>query len=68
MIALLTAAVFAGLRWLRPDDRDISRNIVIGRDMAPGNVHDAFVFPGYGYDGQFYYRMAINPFRARQAG
>ncbi len=62
LITLLAATGFAVARW----DlwyRNISKFILIGQNFA----HPAQLPPGmplrtqYGYDGQFYYRLAINP-------
>lgn len=63
LIALLAAAGFVLARWDLWARRSISRFILIGRIFA----HPAQLPAGmplraqYGYDGQFYYRLAINP-------
>ncbi len=64
LITLLAATVFVVARWEIWSRRTISRFILIGQDFA----HPAQLPPGmplrvsYGYDGQFYYRLAVNPF------
>jgi hypothetical protein len=63
LIALLAATGFVVARWDLWARRNISRFILIGQHFA----HPAQLPPGmplraaYGYDGQFYYRLAINP-------
>jgi hypothetical protein len=65
--ALVTLAATTGFvlaRWDMWSQRTISRFILIGQHFA----HPAQLPPGmplraaYGYDGQFFYRLAINPF------
>jgi hypothetical protein len=63
LITLLAAAGFVLARWDEWSRRSISRFILIGQNFA----HPAQLPAGmplraaYGYDGQFYYRLAINP-------
>jgi hypothetical protein len=63
LLVLLAATGFVVARWEMWSRRSISRFILIGRDFA----HPAQLPPGMplraltGYDGQFYYRLAINP-------
>ncbi len=63
LVALLGATGFVLARWEIWSRRSISRFILIGQNFA----HPAQLPPGmplrtaYGYDGQFYYRLAINP-------
>lgn len=63
LITLLAAAGFVLARWSLWARHSISRFILIGENFA----HPAQLPPGmplrkaYGYDGQFYYRLAINP-------
>ena len=63
LITLLAATGFVLARWEMWSGRSISRFILIGQDFA----HPAQLPPGMplraksGYDGQFYYRLAINP-------
>jgi hypothetical protein len=64
LIALLAVAGVMLGRWDMWSRRSISRFILIGQHFA----HPAQLPPGmplraaYGYDGQFYYRLAVNPF------
>ncbi len=63
LVALLGATGFVLARWEIWSRRNISRFILIGQDFA----HPAQLPPGMplrtatGYDGQFYYRLAMNP-------
>jgi hypothetical protein len=62
-IALLTALAFVLARWQTWAKGDITRFILVGRHFAtlsqlPSGVA---VAPTYGYDGQFFYRLALNP-------
>ncbi len=63
LITLLAATGFVVARWDLWSRRSIARFILIGQHFA----HPAQLPPGmplraaYGYDGQFYYRLAINP-------
>ena len=63
LITLLAATGFVLARWDEWSRRNISRFILIGQHFA----HPAQLPPGmplraqYGYDGQFFYRLAINP-------
>lgn len=64
--AALTAAAFvvlAALRWLVAAHRDITRWILAERPFAdPATVpHGLHVAAQNGYDGQFYYRIALDP-------
>ena len=62
-IALFTALAFVLARWQLWAKGDITRFILVGRHFAtlsqlpPGVA----VAPTYGYDGQFFYRLALNP-------
>ena len=67
VITLIMAAATTGFvlaRWDMWSRRTISRFILIGQHFA----HPAQLPPGmplrlaYGYDGQFFYRLAVNPF------
>jgi hypothetical protein len=68
LITLLAAAGFVAARWEMWSRRTISRFILIGQNFA----HPAQLPPGMplraksGYDGQFYYRLAINPLNFHQ--
>ncbi|HEV2360161.1 MAG TPA: hypothetical protein VGS21_00515 [Acidimicrobiales bacterium] len=62
-IALIGAAVFVVARLVFGTDGDITRFIVVGSANLsghglPAGVH---VFAGTGYDGQFYFREALDP-------
>ena len=56
-VAFVLARLAAVARW------DVTRFVMAGSDFvdpskAPAGLH---VFPGTGYDGQFYYRLALDP-------
>jgi hypothetical protein len=63
LIALLAAAAFVLARWRGWAKGRISRFILVGRHfVTPGQLpHGIAVSPTYGYDGQFYYRLALDP-------
>ena len=63
LIATLAALAFALARWQTWAHGSISRFILVGRHFAtPAQLpHGMPVAPTYGYDGQFFYRLAINP-------
>ena len=63
LIAGALAIVFVGLRLLVAADGDISRFIVAGAGVTDAaQVQPAIhVFDSFGYDGQFYWRLATNP-------
>ena len=63
LIALLAALGFALARWQTWANGTIGRFILVGSHFAtraqlPSGVP---VAPTYGYDGQFFYRLALNP-------
>ena len=61
--AALFATVFVVRRVVSVESGDVSGNVLIGRLNAPGRVPgDLSVLSGPGYDGQFYYRLAVDPF------
>jgi hypothetical protein len=68
LVTLLAATGFVVARWEMWSRRSISRFILIGQDFA----HPAQLPAGMplraatGYDGQFYYRLAINPLNFHQ--
>jgi hypothetical protein len=64
VIALLTATVFVTARLVFAAHGDITRFLVVGSaNLAPhGLPAGIHVFAGSGYDGQFYYRQALDPF------
>ena len=63
LIAALAALAFALARWQTWAHGSISRFILVGRHFAtPAQLpHGMPVAPTYGYDGQFFYRLALNP-------
>jgi hypothetical protein len=63
LIALLAALGFALARWQTWAHGNISRFIMVGMHFAtPAQVPPGVpVAPTYGYDGQFFYRLALNP-------
>ena len=63
LIALLAALAFVLARWQTWAKGNIGRFILVGRHFAtPSQLpHGIPVAPTYGYDGQFFYRLALNP-------
>ena len=63
-IALLAALAFVLARRQLWAQGDITRFILVGRHFAtPAQLPPRIALsPTYGYDGQFYYRLALNPF------
>jgi hypothetical protein len=63
LIALLAALVFVLARWLTWAHHSLGRFIVVGRHFAtPAQLPPGVpVNPKYGNDGQFFYRLALNP-------
>ena len=63
LIALLAALAFALARWQTWAHGSIGRFILVGRRFAtPSQLpHGIPLSPTYGYDGQFFYRLALNP-------
>jgi hypothetical protein len=61
--ALLAALAFAIARWQTWAKGRISAFILVGRHFAvPSQLpHGIPLQPTYGYDGQFFYRLALNP-------
>jgi hypothetical protein len=68
LIALLAALAFALVRWLGWAHGHISRFILVGRHFATVAQlpHGMPVARTYGYDGQFFYRLALNPVNFHQ--
>ncbi len=63
VVAALGGTLFVLARLFVVAKGDLSRFVMAGRDFvdpatAPPGLH---VFPGTGYDGQFYYRLALDP-------
>jgi hypothetical protein len=63
LIAALAALAFTLARWQTWAHGSVSRFILVGRHFAtPAQLpHGMPLAPTYGYDGQFFYRLAINP-------
>ena len=63
VIATVAALAFALARWQTWAHGRISAFILVGRHFAtPAQLpHGMPVQPTYGYDGQFFYRLALNP-------
>jgi hypothetical protein len=63
VIGLLGALGFTLARWQTWAHGSISRFILVGRHFShPDQLpHGMPVAPTYGYDGQFFYRLALNP-------
>jgi hypothetical protein len=63
LIALVAALGFALARWQTWASGSISRFILVGSHFAtPAQLPPGVpVAPTYGYDGQFFYRLALNP-------
>ena len=63
VIATLAAAAFTVVRWQTWAHGHISRFILVGRHFAtPSQLpHGVPLAKMYGYDGQFFYRLALNP-------
>jgi hypothetical protein len=63
LIALLAAFGFVLARWQIWAHGNIGRFILVGHHFASSAQlpHGIPVAPTYGYDGQFFYRLALNP-------
>jgi hypothetical protein len=58
----VVSAVVAGARIIVAGHRNIASFIVVGADHVRGRVPAGVpITSGQGYDGQFYYRMALSP-------
>ena len=68
LIATLAALAFVLARWQTWAHGSISRFILVGQHFAtPAQLpHGMPVAPTYGYDGQFFYRLALNPLNFSQ--
>ena len=68
LITLLAVIGFVVARWEMWSRRSISRFILIGQNFAhPAQLPASMPLRvKYGYDGQFYYRLAINPLNFHQ--
>ncbi len=62
-VAAVAGTLFVLVRLLVAAKGDISRFVMAGRDFVnPASAPKGlYVFPGSGYDGQFYYRLALDP-------
>jgi hypothetical protein len=62
-VVFMAAALFVAARLLAAADSDVSRFVVAGdKFVNPAKApHELSVQPGRGYDGQFYYRIALDP-------
>ena len=67
LIATLAAVAFTLARWQTWAHGRIGRFILVGRHFAtPSQLpHGMPVAKTYGYDGQFFYRLALNPLNFR---
>src|SRR5580704_10779986 len=67
LIALVAALTFVLARLQTWAQGNIGRFILVGRHFAtPAQLPPGIpVAPTYGYDGQFFYRLALNPFNFR---
>ena len=63
LAVLLVAAGFVAARWDLWSRRSFARFILIGQYFAhPAQLPPGMPLrPAYGYDGQFFYRLALNP-------
>jgi hypothetical protein len=63
LIATLAAVAFTLARWQTWAHGSISRFILVGRHFADVSQlpHGMPLVKTYGYDGQFFYRLALNP-------
>jgi hypothetical protein len=63
LIATAAALLFAAARWATWARHNIANFIIVGRYHAnPAQLPPGIpLHPTYGYDGQFYYRLALNP-------
>lgn len=63
LIALVAAVAFVLARWQTWAKGDITKFILVGRHFATLSQlpRGVAVAPTYGYDGQFFYRLALNP-------
>ena len=68
LITLLAATGFVVARWEMWSRRSFGRFILIGQNFAhPAQLPASMPLRAkYGYDGQFYYRLAINPLNFHQ--
>jgi hypothetical protein len=62
-VAAVAGTVFVLVRLFVVAKGDMSRFVMAGSDFVntAGAPKALYVFPGSGYDGQFYYRLALDP-------
>ncbi len=61
-LAGITACLMAGTRIVVAGHGNVSSFIVVGADHVRGRIPPGIpVISGHGYDGQFYYRIALGP-------
>jgi hypothetical protein len=67
LIALLAALALVLGRWLTWAHHSLGRFILVGRHFSTPALlpRGVPVTPKYGYDGQFFYRLALNPLNFR---
>ena len=70
VIAAAASAVFVVARWATWANHNIGNFILVGRHFAnPAQLPAGIpVQPTYGYDGQFFYRLALDPANLAQTG
>lgn len=63
-VTLVLATGFVVLRWLDAAHREIGQFVVLGTKYSTASAlpKDVPVISTSGYDGQFYFRLALNPF------
>jgi hypothetical protein len=64
LVALLAAVAFVLARWQTWAQGNIGRFILVGKHFVavPSQLPSGIpIAPTYGYDGQFFYRLALNP-------
>jgi len=68
LIAAAAAVVLVIARWAGWAHRNLANFILVGRHFAnPAQLPPGIPLqPTYGYDGQFYYRLALNPLNFSQ--
>lgn len=62
VIALAAACLFVGVRLVWAASGDVARFAVAGDQLTDAKIAEVPVIEGPGYDGQFFYRLALDPF------
>lgn len=62
VITLAAACLFVGVRLTWFADGDVGRFVVAGAEFTDAREADLHVRPDEGYDGQFFFRLARDPF------